>query len=157
MTINVKDVNETPEFEDGATTTRSVAENSAAGTAIGTPVSASDKDGDTMTYSLAGTDAGDFSIDTATGQIKVKAELDYEAKASYSVEVNVTDSEDNSGNPDTTTDATIAVTVVVTDENEPPLKPDAPDVTGNDDDPKTKLDVSWTAPNMTGKPPVAGL
>ena len=151
--INVTDVNEAPAF-DGSTTTRSVAENSAAGTNVGTPVSASDKDGDTLTYSLIGTDASDFTLDTSTGQIKVKSTLDYEAKRSYSVKVNVTDGENESGQPDTNTDATIEVTINITDAPEPPTAPAAPAVTGNSTDLKTKLDVSWTPPDMTGKPPI---
>ena len=53
-----------------ATATRSIAENSAAGTAIGAVVSATDADSDTLTYSLTGTDASDFTIDSATGPDK---------------------------------------------------------------------------------------
>ncbi len=154
VTINVTDVNETPAFDEGATTTRSVQENSAAGTNVGTAVSATDIDGDTLTYSLSGTDAASFDLDTSTGRIKTKAALDYEAKATYSVTVEVTDGETNSGQPDTSTDDTIAVTINITDADEPPTAPDAPDVTGNDTDLKTKLDVVWTPPDMTGKPPV---
>ena len=51
---------------------RSVAENTAAGEAIGDPVMASDADNDTLTYSLGGTDMASFDID-ATGQITVGA------------------------------------------------------------------------------------
>ena len=58
-----------PETEDGM---RSVAENTAAGEAIGDPVMASDADNDTLTYSLGGTDMASFDID-ATGQITVGA------------------------------------------------------------------------------------
>ena len=49
--------------------------------------------------------------------------------------------------------ATIAVTLNVTDRNEPPLAPDAPTVeatTGS----ATSLDVSWTAPSNTGRPEI---
>ena len=147
-------MNETPAFDEGATTTRSVVENSAAGTNVGTAVSATDIDGDTLTYSLSGTDAANFDLDTSTGRIKTKAALDYEAKNTYSVTVEVTDGETNSGQPDTTTDDTIAVTINITDADEPPTAPDAPDVTGNSTDLKTKLDVAWTPPDMTGKPPI---
>ena len=62
-----------------------MAENTAANTNIGTAVSATDPDGDTLTYSLSGTDAASFDLDTSTGQIKTKVALDYEAKNSYSV------------------------------------------------------------------------
>ena len=155
VTINVTDVNETPTFKDGgSTTTRSVTENSAAGTHVGTAVSASDVDGDTLTYSLSGTNASDFTIVSSSGQIKVKSALDYEAKNTYSVMVEVTDGETDSGQPDTSTDTTITVTINITDADEPPSKPDAPTVTGNSTDLKTRLDVTWTPPDMTGKPPI---
>ena len=60
VTINVTDVNENraPVFTDGASTTRSIIENTASGTNIGTAIAATDPDtGDTLTCSLGGTDA----------------------------------------------------------------------------------------------------
>ena len=153
VTINVTDVNEPPTFPTSATT-RSIAENSAANTAVGAVVAATDQDGDTLTYSLTGTNASDFTIDAASGQIKVKSALDYEAKTSYSVTVNVTDKKAADGTADTAIDDTIAVTVNVTDVAEPPGQPAAPSVSANSATPTTKLDVSWTAPTMTGKPAI---
>ncbi len=50
---------------DGAN--RSLAENSAGGLNVGTPVSADDPDGDALTYSLSGADAGSFDIDIIAG------------------------------------------------------------------------------------------
>ena len=140
-----------------ATATRSIAENSAANASIGAVVSATDADGDTLAYSLTGTDASDFSIDSATGQIKVKSALDYEDDSSYSVTVNVTDNKNAQEGTDNTIDDAAAATINVTDVNEPPAKVDAPTVTQNTGTPKTKLDVSWTAlttTDMAGKPAV---
>ena len=162
VTINVTDVNEPPTFDDGATATRSIAENSAAGTNIGAAVTATDPDGvakfNTLAYSLTGTDAAKFNIGSTTGQITVKMGNipNYEAKTSYSVTVNVTDGKDDDGDTETTptTDDTVAVTISITDVAEPPPQPDAPTVTPNSTTPTTKLDVSWTAPTMTGKPAV---
>ena len=90
--------NSAPFFNDGLRTTRSVAENTEAGEAIGDPVEATDH-GDTLTYVLGnvpdgGTDAASFDIDTGSGQLKTKAELDYETKTSYMVMVTVTDGRD---------------------------------------------------------------
>ena len=82
-----------------ATATRSVAENTAAGAAIGDAVTATDTEDHTLTYSLTGTDAASFSIDSATGQLKTKAALDYEAKTSYSVVVGVSDGRDSERQP----------------------------------------------------------
>ena len=42
----------------------------------------------------------------------------------------------------------------MTDENEAPSKPDAPSVTRSSASPTSSLRVTWTAPDMTGKPPV---
>ena len=159
VTITVTDVNEPPTFS-GDTATRSVAENSGAGTNIGAAVTATDPDGgatfSTLAYSLTGTDASTFDINSSTGQITVKAGNvpDYEAKTSYSVTVNVTDGKNGSGSADTTIDDTIAVTITVTDVSEPPPAPAAPTVTAHSTTPASKLDVSWTAPTMTGKPAI---
>ena len=46
-----------PVFAAGTATSRQVAENTAAGTAIGAPFVATDEDGDVVTYTLEGTDA----------------------------------------------------------------------------------------------------
>ena len=104
----VTPTNNAPEFpaaEDGA---RSVAENAAAGDNIGAPVMATDADaGDTLTYTLGGTDMASFDIDGATGQLKTKAVLDFETKDSYTVEVVADD-----GNGGTNT---MTVTITVTD------------------------------------------
>ena len=98
--------NNAPEFpttEDGA---RSVAENTAAGENIGDPVAATEDDaGDTLTYTLGGADAASFDIDPATGQLMTVADLDFEMKASYAVEVTANDGTD---------EAMVAVTIMVT-------------------------------------------
>ena len=105
------------------TAMRSVAENTAANQPIGEPVAATDADKDTPTYSLSGTDAASFDIDTASGQLQTKGALNYETKSSYSVTVSVTDGEDADGAEETTAtiDDTITVTISVLDVNEPPV------------------------------------
>ena len=105
-----------PSSEDGA---RSVAENTAAGANIGAPVGATDADNDALTYTLAGDDAASFSIVPSTGQLQTLAGLDFEGKNSYSVTVSASDRKDATGNPDTAIDATIDVTISVTDADEP--------------------------------------
>ena len=54
--------------------TRSVAENSPAGTAVGRAVTGNPVEGETFTYTLTGeaADSGVFAIDASTGQISVK-------------------------------------------------------------------------------------
>ena len=127
VTITVTDVEETPEFpadEDGI---RSVAENTPAGEDIGDPVAAEDDDGDSLTYTLGGSDAGSFDIVATTGQLQTKAALDYDARSSYSVTVSVSDSYDADGNSDTATDDTVGVTITVTNLEESPEFPPGED------------------------------
>ena len=84
-------VNKPPVFPEGATSTRSVQENSPEGTNVGLLVAATDDD--ILTYRLGGEDAASFDIDSGTGQITVGAGavLDYEERASYNVDVTTTD------------------------------------------------------------------
>ena len=113
VTINVTDVNENraPVFTDGTSTTRSVAENTGSGATIGSAVGATDADSsDTLNYTLGGTDASSFSINSTNGQLQTKAALDYEKKISYSVTVSVSDGKGGSDS--------ITVTINVTDVNE---------------------------------------
>ena len=118
VTVTVKTANGAPEF--GSAVTREVAENTAADTAFGAPVTAEDPDtGATLTYSLGGTDATSFAIEASTGQLKTKAALDHETKDSYSLAVSVTDGLNASGEADTAVDATVDVTVTVTNVDEP--------------------------------------
>ena len=72
-----------PVFSEGDSTERSVVENSAAGTNVGSAVTATDADNDILTYSLEGTDAASFSIVSTRGQIQTSAELNHEARSRY--------------------------------------------------------------------------
>ena len=144
--VLIRDDDSSPVFAATSTTLR-VAENSAADTAVGDPVTATDADtGDTVEHSLEGTDADAFAIDGATGQISTgAAPLDHEAKPSYAVTVKAGDGHGNT--------ATIAVTIEVTDVPEPPSAPGAPAVTataGATD----RLDVGWKAPENAGRPAI---
>ncbi len=109
--ISVAVANTAPAFE-GETAERSVAEDAAAGDAVGAPVMATDADDDELTYTLGGDDAASFDIDGATGQISVGADtvLDYETTTSYTVTVMAMD---DSGAYDMVT-----VTIAVTDVDE---------------------------------------
>ena len=120
VTITVTNVNEPPKFPSTETGARSVAENTPAGRDIGLPVSATDQEADTLTYSLDGTDAASFRITQSTGQLQTNAALDLETKGTYTVNVLVHDGKDGSGNDDMTTDDTQAVTITLTGENDPP-------------------------------------
>ena len=149
-----------PSF-DSDTDSRSIAENTPPGVNIGDPISATDTDegtveyGQTLTYSLGGTDAASFDIDSSTGQIITKAPLDFEGKDGYSVTVTVDDGETRTT---ACTPCTKTVTIGVTDEDEPPAAPIAPTVVSGPDNPDTadtdestvSLKVVWHAPENTG-------
>ncbi len=113
--------NRSPSFTEGATTDRSIAENTPAGANIGDPVAASDRDDDTLTYSLRGSDAESFDIDASSGQLLTKAALDYETEANYSVNVAVSDSKTSSGGASNRNDEDITVTINVENVDEPGL------------------------------------
>ena len=113
--------NAPPAFDDGATASRGVAENTAADMPIGDEVGATDDDSDTLTYSLDATGAESFDIDESSGQLRTKVALDHETKASYTVTASVRDSKDDNGDADEVTDDTITVTILVADLNEAPV------------------------------------
>ena len=66
-------INNAPAFTAGSGTTRSVAENTPAGVNIGGAVSATDADGDILTYSLGGIDGASFGVVSTSGQLKTRA------------------------------------------------------------------------------------
>ncbi|MDE0019028.1 MAG: cadherin domain-containing protein, partial [Candidatus Poribacteria bacterium] len=104
-------INNPPVFTEGVSTTRAIAENTAADVDIGSAVSATDAEGDTLTYTLSGTDAAAFRIVSTTGQLRTWAVLDYETKSVYTVAITASDG--------SLTD-TISVTITVTDVVEDP-------------------------------------
>ena len=72
-------------------TSREIAERLRPGTNVGDPVSATDADNDTITYSLRGTDASKFRINKSTGQLKSGQYFDYEKTNSWLVTVQASD------------------------------------------------------------------
>ena len=121
--------NTDPQFLDAEgeslpSTERSVKENAIPGTKIGAPVAATDigRDGrqERLTYTLGGTDADSFTLDTTTGQIRVKSgtTLDNETKNSYSVTVMATDPSDTDADQSR---ASIPVTIKIENIDETPI------------------------------------
>ncbi len=84
-------INKAPVFTEGSITTRTVAEKTRAGVSIGSPIVATDPNNEPLTYQLSGIDAASFDLDTRSGQLKTKAALHHETKASYTVIVTVSD------------------------------------------------------------------
>ena len=114
----VPSVNRSPMFPSTEDGQRAVAENTRARGNIGAPVAAVDPENNRLTYTLTGADADAFTIVASTGQIRVKDDLDFETKPSYSVTVEVHDRLDGMGDASTAVDATQAVTITVENEEE---------------------------------------
>ena len=102
---------------------------------------AEDPDDDPLTFSLSGDDASYFAV-SATAVISVAPGkvLDYESKIDYSFAVIATDP---SGASDT-----LDIALTLTDVDEPPKKPDPPEVTPVPD--SSNLRVTWNAPGTDG-------
>ena len=151
------DPNRPPAFDDdqgSGTTTRSIPETLGdaldTGRTVGTPVAATDADGGTPTYSLEGTDTDSFAFNSTTGQISTRTGqvYDHEEKGSYSLTVTANDGQEE---PDNT--ETIAVTISVTDIEEPPVKPSPPTFSETG---RYETTPAWTAPPNTGRPAITG-
>ena len=136
----VRGDNSAPEFdadqdpvmpEDQPAAAREVPENSDSGTFVGDPVTATDDDDDTLTYTLWDADGGttgasaSFSIDRATGQIETTEKLDHEGEDAYEVVVRATDPAGIPGvaNADRGSDNSdiVTVNITVTDVDEVPV------------------------------------
>ena len=88
-----------------------VPEGSVIGTRVGT-VYAIDPNGETVRYSMSGSNAGDFAIDANTGAITGAATLDHDSRSAYALTVVARD-------PGNHTDSTIVTITVL--ENAPPV------------------------------------
>ena len=106
ITVSVTNLNDnSPVFTSSASL--SANENQ---TTIGT-VAASDADGNTLSYSISGTDASSMGINSSSGALMFNSAPDYETKSSYSVTATASDG---------TNSTTQSITVSVNDLNESP-------------------------------------
>ena len=127
-------------FDEGETAERTIPEDAAGGSLVGSLVSATDSDsGDTLRYRVLATDDSPFFIDAGTGQISLASRhgLDHESLPTYTLMVTVTDSLSASD--------TITVTISVADVDEPPPAPAGDFSFGPDsaDSPESKLALRW--------------
>ena len=107
---------------------------------------ATDGDGDPLTYSLEGPDKDKFTIDAMYGRLgtKVGEIFDYEAQSRYSVTVKADDGKGGT--------AAKAIVIGLFDAIEAPLAPAAPTVSGG----PLRLDVGWNAPDPARRPAATG-
>ena len=130
---------------------RSVAENTDAGKTVGSPLTATDGNSDTLTYTLTNADgstdgaAASFGIDWGTGQILTKGDLDHETTGTYTVFVRATDPSGRPGveTAETANSDAVEVAITVTDVNEAPTIAGEAAVSFNEDtgDIATELDT----------------
>jgi cysteine-rich repeat protein len=121
--VHIKDVNEPPSCSP---MTRSLFENEAAHSPLGTKMVATDPEGHTITWQIEfGDEAGVFYVDSQ-GYVRVQAadkvripgsKVNYEARSSYTLGVKATDN----GVPPLSCSTTLTVTVK--DSNDPPVPP----------------------------------
>ncbi|MDK2461689.1 putative Ig domain-containing protein, partial [Aphanizomenon sp. PH219] len=116
FTLTVTDVNEAPTAVSLNNQVTAIAENTSTATRIKVAdIAITDDALGTNNLSVSGTDASFFEVDATGLYIKANTALNFEAKTSYNVTVNVDDT--TVGN---TPDATTNFTLTVTDVNEAP-------------------------------------
>ena len=148
-TVTIKERNKPPVIATNSPFT--VKENQTAGVTV----EAADPNNDPITgWSITGgADRALFDL-TNGGVLSFKTAPDFENPMDaghdngYVVVVTTSDGTDNS--------APKSIMVNVIDVDEPPGAPTNLSVSTNDDSPTSALDLSWTAPDTTGIPPIAG-
>ena len=111
-----------PSFDEDEDATRQVPENAPPGTRVGAAVTATDPEGDALTYSLAsGSDSGNFTLDPSTGRMEVSSDaiLDYEANPTLILELQVSDGNDANHESDSSIDDNLEVVINLVDLDEP--------------------------------------
>ena len=113
--VHVADRNDTDPVFNGSGNV-AIDENSGAAQVLYDPDVTADINGDTVTHSLSGPDAGSFTIDARTGELTLTGDPDYEAKPVYIVTIRAVTRE---GQPDERS-ASQHVVVRVNDGNDLP-------------------------------------
>ncbi|XP_077999656.1 cadherin-23-like [Glandiceps talaboti] len=124
--INILNINDNPpQFMNGYNF--QVPENSAMNTIVGR-VTATDDDGDTITYSITSStpSSAPFSV-SDSGDIQVAGILDYEQTNSYDIVVTATDGEH-------TTDGTVTVSLLDVNDNPPTFSPEVYEIDMNENE-----------------------
>lgn len=116
LNVSVNDLNESPSF---LTTPYSVsiAENLQTGTHVIQVVAADEDSGDSLTYSLTGTNSSHFAVSSSTGLVTTMQPLDQETVGVYTLSISVTDGD---------LSATEALSITVIDTNDAPTFTGAP-------------------------------
>ena len=134
LSVEVSDVDEAPQFAQDSETIE-IPENTSSASTIYT-AAASDEDGDTITYSLSGTDAAHFTLNSATGGLNFVTSPDFEnpqdqdGDNDYNIEIKATS---------TSHSASLPLSITVTDVEEyAPYFDNAASVASLTEDPATE-------------------
>lgn len=115
VVVNIVDVDEAPEFGEDILSV-SVPENLTVGATVLT-VKAQDPEGKEITFKLEGDERGWLEIDSATGELKTKAALDYETVQDLTVKVIVSEKD----NPDMQAEKEVYIRLTDVNDNVPKL------------------------------------
>ena len=112
--VTLLDVNEAPVFTSPPSVT--LKEDAGEGTVVGVATATDTDAGQQLSYSISGSAASKFTIDSTSGQIKVAsgAKFDFESQPTFSITVKATDN----GSP--AESVSTALTLQITDVNESP-------------------------------------
>ena len=149
ITVKLKDNdggNSLPLF-DPANELRDLVENTPANQNVGLPITATDADGDSLSYTFDGPDMDRFTFVPATAQLRTKSGQTYDYETHELFVVRVTADDGNGGTK------TATVVISVRDVDEPPQAPT--NLTLVQAYP-TSMALSWTPPDNTGRPAITG-
>ena len=149
ITVKLKDNdggNSLPLF-DPANELRDLVENTPANQNVGLPITATDADGDSLSYTFSGPDMDRFTFVPATAQLRTKSGQTYDFETHELFVVRVTADDGNGGTK------TATVVISVRDVDEPPQEPTG--LTLEQAYP-TSMALSWTPPDNTGRPAITG-
>jgi VCBS repeat-containing protein len=150
LAVTVTGVNDAPVITTGATAT--VDENAATTTVV-YDAAATDVDTGqqaTLVYSLTGVDAALFNINAATGEVRLNASANFEARTGYAFTVVVTDAQGGTDTQDVAVTVNNLVDVLTIDVGDP-ITPVTIDASGNNPaditDVNYQFNESGTLPN----------
>ena len=107
--------NYAPSFDD-ATTTFNISVNVREGVRVAPPFTATDLNGDTLTYSINPATPSSFTIDAETGEV-LMGSLELAEGTTYTATISVTDGMDSNRNPDASADDTLDLTMTIVNPN----------------------------------------
>ena len=111
----VPEPNQAPEFDD-ATTTFNISINVNEGVRVAPPFTATDANGDTLTYSIVSDTQDAFTIDSETGEV-LMGSITLDEDSTHTATISVTDGYDANWDADSSADDTLSLTMTIVNPN----------------------------------------